>query len=199
MNWLSLFQIKIFKSKELVSSSCRTLDTSSLLVIFAGLVFCSEVHGKIKVSYKTEKDTTKIEFSGLDDWRYQINRKAGERPVVDIQFTGVTTDEVMSLTNLSDGRVKQVEVVEGLNNGARVLMTLAPGKLELFDFNEIFDVDLESPNNMVTIGGWLTEAMGEIPKSGQKFESHGFFFQVLSSDVKRIKRLYIRQLSKGAK
>lgn len=70
---------------------------------------------------------------------------------------------------------------------------IASGKMELSDFNDFFGVDLESPNNMVTIGGWLTETMGEIPKSGQQFESHGFFFQVLSSDATRIKRLYIRK------
>jgi len=34
---------------------------------------------------------------------------------------------------------------------------IASGKLELAEFNEIFHTEIESPNNMVTIGGWLTQ------------------------------------------
>lgn len=71
---------------------------------------------------------------------------------------------------------------------------IASGKLELIEFEEIFDYHLESPNNMATIGGWLTEELGDIPKSGTKIERHGFLFHVLASDVNRVKRVYIRRL-----
>lgn len=71
---------------------------------------------------------------------------------------------------------------------------IASGKLELIEFEEMFDVHLESPNNMATIGGWLTELMGDIPKSGTKIEMHGFLFHVLASDVNRVRRVYIRRL-----
>lgn len=70
---------------------------------------------------------------------------------------------------------------------------IASGKLELADFNEIFKVNLESPGNMVTIGGWLTESLGEIPKSGSKYELENFLFQVLAATPSRIRRLYIRK------
>ncbi|MCB1110790.1 MAG: HlyC/CorC family transporter, partial [Chlamydiia bacterium] len=75
---------------------------------------------------------------------------------------------------------------------------IASGKLELIEFEEIFDYHLESPNNMATIGGWLTEVLGDIPKSGTKIERHGFLFHVLASDVNRVRRIYIRRL-KSAK
>ena len=71
---------------------------------------------------------------------------------------------------------------------------IASGKLELIEFEEMFDVHLESPNNMATIGGWLTELTGDIPKNGTKVEESGFLFHVLASDLSRVRRVYIRRL-----
>ena len=71
---------------------------------------------------------------------------------------------------------------------------IASGKLELSDFNDIFSAELDSPISMVTIGGWLTEQLGEIPKSGTKYQTEDFFFHVLASDPNRIRRLYIRKI-----
>lgn len=72
---------------------------------------------------------------------------------------------------------------------------IASGKLELDEFNRIFNVDLTSPGNMVTIGGWLIEQIGEIPKGGTTLETENFFFQILASDPNRIRRVYIRKLN----
>lgn len=72
-------------------------------------------------------------------------------------------------------------------------MIIASGKLELIELESLFGITLKSINHMVTIGGWLTEQMGDIPKSGQKYESNGLFFHVLSADEKRVRRLYIRR------
>jgi CBS domain containing-hemolysin-like protein len=74
---------------------------------------------------------------------------------------------------------------------------IASGKLELSEFNELFNTNLESANNMVTIGGWLTEHLGDIPKSGTKCEASGFLFQVLSADPNRVRRLYVRKIGKN--
>jgi CBS domain containing-hemolysin-like protein len=65
--------------------------------------------------------------------------------------------------------------------------------MELSDFNELFHVNLESDSNMATIGGWLIEKLGEIPKSGTKVQKEGFFFHVLSASPRKIKTLYIRK------
>jgi putative hemolysin len=72
---------------------------------------------------------------------------------------------------------------------------IASGKLELETLNELFDVQLESENHYLTIGGWLTEQLGDIPKSGTTYETRELFFQVLSADPNRIRRLYIRRKS----
>lgn len=74
-------------------------------------------------------------------------------------------------------------------------VVIASGKLELSEMENLFGVSLESPSNMVTIGGWLTEQMGDIPKSGTKYESHGLLFHVLAADPYRVRRVYIRRLS----
>lgn len=76
---------------------------------------------------------------------------------------------------------------------------ISSGKLELNELEEVFDVRLDSPNNMVTIGGWLTEKFGDIPKSGSKYQTEDFLFHVLSSDPNRIRRVYIRKLRKPKK
>ncbi len=71
---------------------------------------------------------------------------------------------------------------------------IASGKLELTEFNDFFHSHLESPGNMVTIGGWLTEELGEIPKEGTSFHKFGFLFQILSADKTRIRRIYVRKI-----
>jgi putative hemolysin len=72
-------------------------------------------------------------------------------------------------------------------------VVIASGKLELAEFEEIFGVKLNSPNNMVTLGGWLTEHLGDIPKSGANFQIGQFFFHILAADPNRIRRVYIRK------
>ncbi len=76
---------------------------------------------------------------------------------------------------------------------------IASGQLELTEFEQIFDVHLESPNNMATIGGWLTEQLGDIPKSGTKYETKEFLFHILASETCRVRRVYIRRLKQGKK
>jgi len=73
---------------------------------------------------------------------------------------------------------------------------ISSSKLEIDEFNQIFDVNFDSESNMVTIGGWLIEQLGTIPKSGTQHQAEGFLFQILAADPNRIRRLYIRKLKK---
>jgi len=66
--------------------------------------------------------------------------------------------------------------------------------MELIELNEYFGVNLTSENNMLTVGGWLMEKLGEIPKSGLKYEVDNFLFHILDAEPNRIRRLYIRYL-----
>lgn len=71
---------------------------------------------------------------------------------------------------------------------------IASGRMPLIEIEEILKVNLDSPSNMKTIGGYLTEQIGEAPKSGTKWETKELLFQILSSNEKRIQRIYIRKL-----
>ena len=91
------------------------------------------------------------------------------------------------------------EIADARDEKSRYTMSgedvlIASGKLELAEFEKIFGVALHSENNMVTMGGWLTELMGDIPKTGSKYTAKGFFFHVLAADPKRVRRIYIRRL-----
>lgn len=71
---------------------------------------------------------------------------------------------------------------------------IASGKLELDEIEELFGEELESDVNSVTIGGWLTEKMGDIPQAGAKYMTDSFLFYVLSADPNRVRRVYIRHV-----
>ncbi len=124
------------------------------------------------------------------------------------QVMAIVVNEYGSITGLATSE-DLVEIVVGDIVDRRDQKTLytkagkneiiASGKLELSEFNHLFDANLESETDMVTIGGWLTEKMGTIPKSGTTYESDDFLFQVLSSEPTHIKRLYIRKLMKRKK
>jgi putative hemolysin len=73
---------------------------------------------------------------------------------------------------------------------------IASGKMEIHDLEKIFDISLISDYHMVTVGGYLTEKMGDIPKSGSKYQTNDLLFHVLASDLTRVRRIYIRRLRK---
>jgi CBS domain containing-hemolysin-like protein len=72
------------------------------------------------------------------------------------------------------------------------------GRIEIEEFNEIFNTDLRSENNLLTIGGWLTEQLGDIPKSGTKYETQNLLFQVLTAEPNKIRKIYVRKLQKSS-
>ncbi|MBN4067221.1 HlyC/CorC family transporter [Simkania negevensis] len=72
---------------------------------------------------------------------------------------------------------------------------ITSGKLELGEFEKVFSVVLPTKHNMITIGGWLEELLGDIPKTGQRIVWGDFFFHVLSADPHRVRRVYIRRMT----
>jgi CBS domain containing-hemolysin-like protein len=75
-------------------------------------------------------------------------------------------------------------------------VVIASGKMELSELEKLFDVTLTSENNMVTVGGYLIEKMGDIPKSGTQYMTEEFLFQVLAAEPTRVRRVYIRHLKR---
>ncbi len=94
------------------------------------------------------------------------------------------------------------DVIIGNAKGEKALYTrvgkeviIASGRLEIAQFEKIFGVSLQAVG-VATIGGYLTEKMGDIPKNGQTWKDKHFLFHVLSA-TNRVRRLYIRRLKGG--
>ncbi|MEM8629490.1 MAG: hemolysin family protein [Chlamydiota bacterium] len=73
---------------------------------------------------------------------------------------------------------------------------IASGKLELLDFEGIFGERLLS-GDAVTLGGWLIEQMGDIPKTGDKYVTDQFLFSVVSAEPNRVRQVYVRKRTVG--
>jgi putative hemolysin len=71
---------------------------------------------------------------------------------------------------------------------------ISNGLLEIVELENRFEVDLHSPSNMVTIGGWLTEKLGDIPKVGDRVIVEPLLFHILAADEKMVQKVYIRKL-----
>jgi len=71
---------------------------------------------------------------------------------------------------------------------------ISNGQLEITEIENRFDVELSSPSNMVTIGGWLTEQLGDIPKVGDRLIVEPLLFHILAADEKMVHKVYIRKL-----
>lgn len=71
---------------------------------------------------------------------------------------------------------------------------IASGKLELAEFKDIFGIALKSRENVVTLGGWLIEQMGDIPVAGAQYATDQFLFYVLAAEPNRVRRIYVRCL-----
>lgn len=106
-------------------------------------------------------------------------------------ITGLITQEDLFEVVVGEITDRRDEKVRYTPAGKDIIIT--SGKFELSEFEELFGVALPSENNMVTLGGWLTEQVGDIPKSGTKFVWKNFLFQVLAADPTRVRRIYIRR------
>lgn len=71
---------------------------------------------------------------------------------------------------------------------------IASGTLSVDDVNELFGSQIESAYHSVTIGGFLIEKLGSIPKSGTTYQEQNLFFRVLTADPTKIIKVYIQAL-----
>lgn len=128
----------------------------------------------------------------------QMREKEEEMAIIVDEYgsvAGLVTDE--DLIEVVIGNANDRQKLSYTRAGPNII--IASGKFELNEFEEIFSTSLDNPKCMVTIGGWLSEKLGQIPKSGSKFTHDGFLFQVLASDPNRVRRVYIRRVQEKAK
>jgi putative hemolysin len=71
---------------------------------------------------------------------------------------------------------------------------LVEGKITLDDFNEYFQSSVQSESE-TTLGGYLMEQIGEIPKKGARHENGHFEFQIQDMQRQRIRTVIVRKKS----
>jgi len=76
---------------------------------------------------------------------------------------------------------------------------IASAKMEIDELEDLFNIKLDRKSTSITIGGFLTDEFGDIPKAGDKLEKNNLLFYVLSADPNRVRRVYIRQLKPSKK
>jgi putative hemolysin len=108
------------------------------------------------------------------------------------QISGLVTKE--DVVELVVGQIEDKRDEEVLYTKQGDDAIICSGKLEIAILEEIFDTTFEHAQNAVTIGGWLTEKEGDIPKSGLKIKTNDFLFQVLSSSKSKVDKIYVRRL-----
>lgn len=122
---------------------------------------------------------------------------------------GITLAMVVDEYGSISGLITQEDLVEAVigeiidARDAKSLYTrssedviIASGKMELSEFSDVFGIELKTEGNIVTLGGWLIEQLGDIPATGAKYATDDFLFYVLSAEPNRIRRIYVRRLRK---
>lgn len=70
---------------------------------------------------------------------------------------------------------------------------VAEGTLQLDTLEELFSCKLDTEYHVVTIGGWISEQLGFLPKSGTTYEYKNLFFRVITADPTRVRKVYIQK------
>jgi putative hemolysin len=126
----------------------------------------------------------------------QFNTTKGRLAIVVDEYGSISG--LITLEDLIEIVVGQIE--DRRDDAAYTLsgqdVMIARGKLELSEFEEIFDVPLESKCNMATLGGWLTEQMGDIPHLGAKYMTKDFLFHILSATPSHIESVYVKRIGR---
>lgn len=107
-------------------------------------------------------------------------------------ISGIVTQEDLAETVI--GEIVDLHDEKSLYTRPSDGVIITSGKLELSEFKEIFGVPLKSKENIVTLGGWLIEQLGDIPLAGTKYATDQFLFYVLEAEPNRIRRIYVRRL-----
>lgn len=128
-------------------------------------------------------------------------RDAGEQLAMVVDeygsLSGLITQEDLIETVIGEISDRRDEKSLYTRSGSDVV--IASGKLELGDFEDLFGVRLLSKENVVTLGGWLIEQLGDIPTAGTKYATDEFLFYVLAADPNRVRRVYVRKIGSPKK
>lgn len=74
---------------------------------------------------------------------------------------------------------------------------VASGKLSLQEVRRLFSVKLLTKYHAVTIGGYITEQLGSIPKSGDTLQREHLFFRILAASPTQVLKVFIQKTNKN--
>lgn len=123
-------------------------------------------------------------------------RETGENMAIVVDeygsISGLITQEDLIETVVGEIADRRDEKIHYTRSGPDVI--IASGKLEVSEFEDLFQIRLPTKENPVTLGGWLIEQLGDIPVAGTKYVMDDFLFYVLAADPNRIRRIYVRRI-----
>ncbi len=108
------------------------------------------------------------------------------------QISGLITKE--DIVEVVVGQIEDKRDEKILYTKQSENVIISDGRAWITDVEEIFNISIEDSTSVVTIGGFLTERFGDIPKSGSKLTTNGLLFHVLSATPSRVQMVYIRKL-----
>jgi len=74
---------------------------------------------------------------------------------------------------------------------------LFDGQLQIDELKDILDIDElpeEEHAGYSTLGGFMMNQLGEIPRAGQHFEWDGFHFEVVDMDGRRVDKVLVQRI-----
>ncbi len=109
-------------------------------------------------------------------------------------ISGLITRE--DLVEIVVGQIKDGREEKTLFTRQGEDVIICSGKYELHDLEAIFEIEIERIGQETTVGGYLLEILGDIPKSGYKVTKGGLMFHVLLATEAKVSRVYIKHLKK---
>jgi len=70
---------------------------------------------------------------------------------------------------------------------------IADGTMDLDELESFLKISIRGESSSQSIGGWLIDEIGDIPKVGTVFEKGGIEFQVVSAEPHRVKKVFIKR------
>jgi len=113
-----------------------------------------------------------------------------------------TAAGLVTIEDVLEQIVGEIEDEYDFDEGASILKRsefefTAKAHTSIDDFNEYFESGFED-DDLDTIGGLVTQALGHLPKRGEKVTIDRFQFQILRADSRKIHLLSIRLLAESA-
>lgn len=177
--------------RERIDRIIGTVDAADLMGV--------EDHAERVVEGLISKPYIVPETKPVDDIILEFQRRGGKFAVVVDEYGGVcgilTMEDIVEevvgeITDEYEGRVPQ-------RISTRKGKVVVEGRMSIREFNEEFSARIPD-KEAETIGGLLIVITGKVPQPGEKVQHYGMEFEVLEASDRKVSKLGIKPLTKGA-